>query len=534
MYRVLHYPFFVFVLIGEFVTQTCFQGRFGEETGSDQFGSQIIIHAPRKDEGLVEAHIENTEVTYAGQAFRLGRYAIHFHINGDMQGSYVRGSSIHQSFNRAINVHATHHLTLEHNVAHNIMGGAFFTEDGIETGNIFQYNLAVFVKSSTSLQNDDVTPAAFWVTNPNNTVRLNHVAGGTHFGFWYRMHEHPDGPSFDPNICPQKVPLGEFTNNTVHSQGWFGVWIFEVFYPTVDGACEGTTPVPADFNGLISWNNEKGAETVGGGAIQFTDFMFVNNEVAGYDFKLGDNVPKAFEYTDDGPLLARGVIAADGGGVLEDQDSDLGIKLPYGPGFKVSSVTFVNFDESEAAAFGGTKVDGTTEENNGGFTYQVEGLEFVNSPNKAFFRWLHDFGLHDLDGTLTGIAGGKVVPDDEANPDSCAVPGSGAFSANSEFPGAVCPADVKFHRFSWNNALPTSLEFKDAKFSNDFGATEARFQSKRSTHVNGWHVLLVDGQTYFFEYVNAEQITNISYTGRFYDFEVGDTPHHNLNVYAVH
>lgn len=38
------------------------------------------------------------------------------------------------------------------------MGGAFFIEDGIETGNIIQYNLAVFVKQSTSLLNDDITP----------------------------------------------------------------------------------------------------------------------------------------------------------------------------------------------------------------------------------------------------------------------------------------------------------------------------------------------------------------------------------------
>ena len=51
------------------------------------------------------------------------------------------------------------------------MGGAFFLEDGDETGNIFQDNLAVFIRASTSLRNDDITPAAFWATNPNNTIR---------------------------------------------------------------------------------------------------------------------------------------------------------------------------------------------------------------------------------------------------------------------------------------------------------------------------------------------------------------------------
>lgn len=47
-----------------------------------------------------------------------------------------------------------------------------------------QYNLAVFVIPSTSLLNDDITPAAFWVTHPSNIVRHNHAAGGSHFGFW--------------------------------------------------------------------------------------------------------------------------------------------------------------------------------------------------------------------------------------------------------------------------------------------------------------------------------------------------------------
>ena len=119
---------------GEFTTQTCFQGRFGEDIGSDQFGGHIILHAPEKDKHLVKGRIENVELTYMGQAFRLGRYTIHFHINGDMEGSYVRGCAIHNTFNRAVNIHATNNVLIEHNVAYKIMGGAFFLEDGIEEG----------------------------------------------------------------------------------------------------------------------------------------------------------------------------------------------------------------------------------------------------------------------------------------------------------------------------------------------------------------------------------------------------------------
>ena len=55
-------------------------------------------------------------------------------------------------------VAGTHNLLVEGNVVYDVMGGAIFIEDGIETENIIQYNLAVFVRQSTSLLNDDITP----------------------------------------------------------------------------------------------------------------------------------------------------------------------------------------------------------------------------------------------------------------------------------------------------------------------------------------------------------------------------------------
>lgn len=65
------------------------------------------------------------------------------------------------------------------------MGGTIFIEDGIETKNIIQYNLIVFTKQSTSLQNEDITPAAVWVTNPDNIVKHNAAAGLKHFLQFY-------------------------------------------------------------------------------------------------------------------------------------------------------------------------------------------------------------------------------------------------------------------------------------------------------------------------------------------------------------
>ena len=57
---------------GIFAVQTCFQGRYGEEMASEQFGSQIMLNARMPSEGLVTGRISYIEVRKAGQAFGLG------------------------------------------------------------------------------------------------------------------------------------------------------------------------------------------------------------------------------------------------------------------------------------------------------------------------------------------------------------------------------------------------------------------------------------------------------------------------------
>ncbi|XP_035687261.1 fibrocystin-L-like isoform X2 [Branchiostoma floridae] len=58
---------------GEFAVQTCFQGRFGEEIGNDQFGVQTMIHPRVMDQELAIGRFSYVEFYYSGQAFRHGR-----------------------------------------------------------------------------------------------------------------------------------------------------------------------------------------------------------------------------------------------------------------------------------------------------------------------------------------------------------------------------------------------------------------------------------------------------------------------------
>ncbi|KAJ8026005.1 Fibrocystin-L [Holothuria leucospilota] len=490
----------------QFAVQTCFLGRFGEETGSDQYGAHIMLFAKEMDKDWIKGRISYIEVTHAGQAFRLGRYPIHFHMSGDITGSYVRGCGIHNTFNRAVTVHGVHGFLVEHNVAYNVMGHAFFLEDGIESGNTLQYNLAIFVRPSSSLLNVDITPAAYWITNPNNTVRHNAAAGGSHFGFWYNAPSHPEGPSFTTDVFPRNLPLGQFYNNSVHTVGWYGIWIFPIYYPSE----------PAKFDGLTAWEVERGAEAVEVGRVQFHNFLISDAEASGLEYQ---TVAAPWGVT--GGYINNSVIIGYSdvnNNSANGECTSTGIQLPKSKFLTVDGVKFINFDRSQCTAL---KACGHCKADQGGFQTRFKNLEWFNAPNKAAFKWEHECWFEDLDGTLTGNADYILLPqNDNLPPNSCEFDVS--HSSFGAVPGAVCDDTVKLHRFAWNNPLPSSLLYKDVLLENKYGESAIPYHKKRITHPMGWMATLVEEENYNMRFENVEHITNISYTGRFDEFEDGE------------
>ncbi|CAK8682961.1 unnamed protein product [Clavelina lepadiformis] len=506
---------------GQFATQTCFQGGFGEEAGSDQFGGSIMIHSSEPNSDEVEARIENIEVTYAGQAFRLGRYPIHFHLMGDVSGMYVKRCAIHNTFNRAVTIHGTHNLLVESNVVYDIMGGAIFIEDGIETGNIIQHNLAVYVRQSTSLLRDDITPAAFFVTNPNNTLRHNHAAGGTHFGFWYRMHEHPDGPSYTATVCQQKVELGEFRNNTVHSQGWFGLWIFESYFPMKRSSCGSSEPSPAKFDSLTTWHCEKGAEWVNCGAIQFNNFVMVNNEDTGIDIKL-------ISGTAWGDAKITNLTVVGHSPQSDAASTKTGIALPLAPGLFVDGAKFFNFSDG-GVAVRGTNGAGGCSSQCGGFYSWFERIKYDSVARRIQWRWTHEGVLLDKDGSLTadpsgapGSANTTIVPySGLVDKTTCPIASGDVYSSGA-VPSAICTGGKRFHRFALNNPVPSSLRGKEMIFVNGHGNATSNYLNNRLTHPSGWMALLPSKEEILIYFEDDEQFTNITYNSKIYDLMEND------------
>ena len=498
---------------GQFAVQTCFNGRFGAETIADQFGSQIMLHRGPRDK--VIGRIEYIEVTHAGQAFRLGRYPIHFHLNGDVSDSYVRGCAIHHTFNRAVTIHGVDCLLVEKNVAYNILGHAYFLEDGIEQGNVIQYNLGIFVRASSSLLNVDITPATFWVVNPNNTLRHNAAAGGTHFGFWYRLPANPTGPSFTTAVEPLHLPLAKFTNNSAHSFGWYGIWIFPSYHPEKANTCDEVTP--AVFEKFLAWRNVRGVEFSEVGAVQLKDSVMLDNTVAGVEYT---KVTAA--WGKNGSLIEDVLIVAHSAlrnidNVGTEVCTGAGIKTPHSYYLTVSNVTFVNFEESNCYTL---QACSHCREKQGGFETRFEKLVFDNSPNIATWKWEHEQVFRDMDGTLTGNIGGALLPTSTILPSPhCRDHSASSFGAVR---GSVCDDKVHFARFALTNPTPSSLTTRNLNVTSQHGILQLEYVFKRLLLGPGYMALLPIKEIYQLDWDEGERFHNISYSSLYSGITTSD------------
>ena len=99
-------------------------------------GHLVVFHTPN-----VKQTIEGIEVKNFGQQGYLGRYPIHFHFCGKVDGTVVSKNTIRESNQRCIVVHGTNNMLIKENIAFDTKGHCFILEDGIETGNQFIRNL---------------------------------------------------------------------------------------------------------------------------------------------------------------------------------------------------------------------------------------------------------------------------------------------------------------------------------------------------------------------------------------------------------
>ena len=192
-------------------------------------------------------------------------------------------------------------------------------------------------------------------------------------------------------------------------------------------------------------------------------------------------------------------------------------------GYNVKDVTFYNFDRNCYGMQMRYMEPGSTVA-----AGRLEGLEWVNTPNKVFLKPGHDnqaLMMKDVDGSLTGLAGGLLVGNSPLNPPACVPDSTGELGEGGSLggrQGAVCPDTVTFHRmFMLAVNSPSSLKYNALTVSNDFGNSSRPWQAMSLN----WAVLLPEGTVNWMSYDTAEHVTNISYAGHISGMHEGEGNH---------
>ena len=304
-------------------------------------------------------------------------------------------------------IHGINHLRLQHNLVYNIRGHTFFIEDGPEIENRIEDNLAIKTIPSMNLLNTDQTPAGFWIVSCWNYIRNNHAVASRRYGLWIRPEISATGTSVNtPDVHPINIPVLEISGNQAHSNGKYGLRVFDVFLPN-------EASVIKDLfvwrNGMVGWTATKVGKLGFDGVVSVqhgeTHFEGRSTETQRWD----ENFIRNALFVDyiDLPLTQSYSATHDSftsvdvlGGPMKG-----GLLLPWNElagGMTISNVTFVN--HFEPVLRGGAHIarGGSPSTGDGAWETRFEGINFVNTSQRALFRHPHEAFFYDLDGTLTG------------------------------------------------------------------------------------------------------------------------------------
>lgn len=383
------------------------------------------------------ARLQWAEFQRMGQKKVLGRYPVHFHMAGDVSGSYVRYNSIHHSFNRCFTIHGTHGVHAQGNVAYDTIGHCYFLEDGIEAQNALESNLGLVTRAAEekdALLKSDMQPATFWISHPTNVFRGNVAAGSQSFGFWFAMPKHPTGLSKTDEIWPRRMPLGSFHGNIAHSNDNAGLFVDgdgsdEEFnftprknpVPPEEGQ-EDSPPVPTAFTDFTAYKNRSHGIWLRGEYLRIRNAKLADNAI-------GATFASTETFIEDSIVIGE---TANKGTVEPDEAAGLdkrSLPMPWAPEYPIRGfeffwehvgarrITFVNFTPNAKRRASGLAfpVDNPYGINVRNFS---EGVRFVNA-NQVYLLKPNPKAdgdksalFVDKDGAVTGIAGAHVVVND--------------------------------------------------------------------------------------------------------------------------
>lgn len=355
-----------------------------------------------------EMRISGTEFWRMGQLGELGRYAVHWHMLGDAEGQYISASSVHQSVNRAVVIHGTDNIEVEAVVAHDVVGHAFYLEDGTETGTRFEGNIGLLTRAAApelAVEPTDVTHVStFWIANPDTDLIGNVAAGSEHSGFWFTAR--PEDAT---------APLGRFEGNAAHSNA-FANLAFDGHVDPETGALVESDYMPERVPVILDFTSSHAADRaiwVRAGAMDF------------YDLRSADNARATFfSYNQtlvDSLIVGR---SANGGTPDTPVEEAAGRSLPepyngrffrghsiYDGPTTLLNLHFAGFTAEDAAFQSNGAAQKSPEHAVAGLTFSdVDRAARVDFAPESWAAHMWSSGIRDLDGSLTGDAGSVVTP----------------------------------------------------------------------------------------------------------------------------
>lgn len=221
--------------------------------------SVSIRHAEFRDLG-------RTKPGPLGPSNRIGRYSLHTHHLVGRPGGVgghqfiIEGCSVRGGLKWGITIHGSHYGSIRGNVVYDIDGAGIATENGAETGNVFDSNFVCRVNGHTETKEDIGDQGdGYWFPGPMNSVRNNVAANCFRSGFEITPESMPAvNNRYNRPVQSPVSPLGElrtvnlmqeavkdFSGNEVYGATEIGTRLWAVgdrrMFPSDD---------PADVNTL--------------------------------------------------------------------------------------------------------------------------------------------------------------------------------------------------------------------------------------------------------------------------------------------
>lgn len=400
----------------------------------------------------------------------------------------MRNNAIWKSYNRAVTISGTNQLDVFNNVIYQVKGHAIYLKYGNEIKNCICENVLIDTRQSFSLLNTDQTPASMWITNPDNFVRDNHVAGSDYYGYWYDHPANPIGSAYDPNICPENTPLTEFARNTAHSVGRYGLRIHNKHVPRTF-PCEpfefsgdfsdpypDNPPITAEYVGFNGWKNGRNGAIAGAvGAVHFVDFKTADNILAGMEIETAWDVIDGYAKVINALTVGR----TSPGNAALDAASPHGIIAPRSERFTIEGARFFRYDwdngHEHAAPLGtASHASNTDSDDTGARHITVSGLQFTDVPVRIRYQTPFRAIFHDLDGSLTDLGANTwaVAYWLHLEQPECFYDSATLFT----YGGILCDSSVEVRR----------LAFWGAQRNADFRNQEMKILKFDNSEVNTW------------------------------------------------